>query len=142
MNPTLTPGFEALTALLADAGLCYDDLTPAHLDHFVLLHDGKALIGAVGLEVDGVDALLRSLVVAPDRRGEGLGLRLVDAIEAHARETGVTTLYLLTTTAADFFAARGYTVIDRTAVPEAIAQTHEFRSFCPDSATCMRKQLG
>ena len=142
MTPTLAPDFEALTALLAEAGLCYDDLTPAHLDHFALLHDDGALIGAVGLEVEGTDALLRSLIVAPDRRGEGLGLRLVDAIEAHARTAGVTRLYLLTTTAADFFAARGYVVIDRAAVPEAIAQTHEFRSFCPDSAVCMCKPLG
>ncbi len=131
----------AVTALLDEAGLPHADLTPAHLAHFRVLRDGDALVGVVGLEVCGEAALLRSLAVAPGRRGEGLGGRLVDVAEAHARTLGVDTLYLLTTTAAAFFAARGYAVTDRAAVPDAIAATAEFAAMCPASAVCMTRRL-
>lgn len=133
--------FRTVMALLDEAGLPHADLTPTHLAHFRVLRDGDDLVGVVGLEVYGEAALLRSLAVAPGRRGEGLGGRLVDAAEAHARTLGVDTLYLLTTTAADFFAARGFAVTDRAAVPEAIAGTHEFAALCPASAVCMARRL-
>ena len=109
--------------------------------HFLTLRDDGELIGAVGLEVFGLDALLRSLIVAPNYRGKGLGIQLVDGIEAHAHDIGVTSLYLLTTTADRFFDRHGYERIERNSVPEAIGATTEFVSFCPDTAVCMRKGL-
>ncbi|WP_228434553.1 hypothetical protein [Natrarchaeobaculum aegyptiacum] len=51
----------------------------------------------------------------------------------------VDALYLLTTTAVDFFAARGYDEIDRADAPDAIRNTTEFADLCPSSATCMRR---
>src|SRR5690606_14574506 len=107
----------ALAALLDVAGLPHDDLTPEHLANFLVLREGERLVGAVGLEVYGPDGLLRSLVVAPERRGEGAGGRLVDAAEAHARTQGVETLWLLTETAAPFFAALGYAPAERDTAP-------------------------
>ena len=142
--PSLAPSpptAEALAGLLARAGLPHADLTPAHLPDFLALRDGDALVGAVGLEVYGPDALLRSLVVAPERRGEGLGAGLVDAIEAHARRRGVEVLWLLTETAEGFFATRGYARAERASAPEAIRSTAEFAALCPASAVCMRKPL-
>lgn len=133
--------FRAVTALLDAAGLPHDDLTPTHLAHFRVLREGDELIGAVGLEVFEDAALLRSLAVAPGRQGQGLGGQLVERAEAHARDLGVHDLYLLTTTASDFFAARGYTVLDRTQVPAAIADTKEFAALCPASAVCMTRHL-
>ena len=132
----------AVTALLDEADLCYDDLTPEHMLHFLVLRKGDELVGAVGLEAFDSDALLRSLIVAPGHRGEGLGIRLVDGIEEHARERGVASLYLLTTTADRFFERHGYERIERASVPGTIGETTEFLSFCPDSAVCMLKELG
>ncbi|MDX1421165.1 MAG: arsenic resistance N-acetyltransferase ArsN2 [Rubricoccaceae bacterium] len=137
------PGdLEAVAALLGAAGLPHDDLSEAHLAHFLLLREGDALAGAVGLEPYGPDALLRSLVVAPRERGRGLGARLVDAAETLAREAGVTRLWLLTETAAPFFAARGYAAAERDRAPEAIRATAEFAALCPDSAVCLAKRIG
>lgn len=130
-----------IRALLADANLCHNDLTPEHMAHFLSIRDGEELIGAVGLEVFGSDALLRSLVVAPGHRGKGLGIQLLEGIKTHAHECGVTSLYLLTTTADRFFDRHGYARIERASVPEAIGATTEFVSFCPDTAVCMRKRL-
>jgi amino-acid N-acetyltransferase len=143
--PTLLPAapqdFDDVTALLAASGLPYEDLTPAHLAHFHTVRQDGRLLGVVGLEAYGESGLLRSLAVREEARGEGLGDRLVAALERAAVEVGLSTLYLLTTTAAPFFASRGYTTVDRSAVPEAIRQSAEFASICPASAACMVKPL-
>lgn len=132
---------DPIQSLLDACELPHGDLTSAHLEHFLVARDGGTLHGVVGLESRGDAALLRSLAVAPDARHEGLGTRLVDAIEQRAREDGLRALYLLTTTAADYFRARGYERIERDALPESIQQTEEAARLCPSSATCMRKKL-
>ena len=142
MKLALSEDLTGIVALLAAADLCHDDLAPEHMAHFLTIREGGELIGTVGLEVFGSDALLRSLIVASSHRGEGLGIQLVEGIEAHAHDIGVTSLYLLTTTADRFFDRHGYEQIERASVPEAIGATTEFVSFCPDSAVCMRKRLG
>ena len=141
IQPATSDDSRPIRGLLETCGLPHDDLVPAHLRHFLVARDGDRVVGIVGLEPRGDAALLRSLAVAPERRNEGLGARLVDAIERHAGDNGIRTLYLLTTTAADYFDTRGYECIDRDALPEPIQQTEEAARLCPSSATCMRKSL-
>ena len=112
--------------------------TPAR---FYVGYVGDERVGIAGLESDGTDGLLRSVVVEQSARGNGFGTALCDALERRARADGVETLYLLTTTAADFFADRGYEELERADAPAAIRATTEFDELCPASATCMRKQL-
>jgi N-acetylglutamate synthase-like GNAT family acetyltransferase len=85
--------------------------------------------------------LLRSLVVRADARGTGLGSALVAHAESHARSEGISTLYLLTTTAERFFAARGYVAAERAAAPATIRDTREFADICPISSAFMQKCL-
>jgi amino-acid N-acetyltransferase len=106
-----------------------------------LCTDGAALRGVVGLEPTEEGALLRSLAVPPEGRGAGTGARLVDAIERHAARVGIDTVYLLTTTAADYFEAHGYDRVDRVALPPSIQETEEAARLCPDRAVCLRKRL-
>ena len=49
--------------------------------------------------------------------------------------------YLLTTTAEDFFARRGYVRIARDEAPETIRATREFADICPAGSAIMRKVL-
>lgn len=133
--------FDAIVRLLDAADLPHADLAPEHLAHFLVVRDGDAIVGVVGMEVRGDAGLLRSLAVQADRRGGGWASRLVDALEARARDVGIRTLYLLTTTAEGFFARRGYTTADRATVPDAILATEEFRSICPSTAASMAKPL-
>ena len=140
-EPACPADFAPIVRLLDDAHLPHADLTPEHLAHFLVLRDGDAIVGVVGMEVRGDAGLLRSLAVAADRRGAGLAARLVDALEARARAAGIRTLYLLTTTAEGFFARRGYAPADRATVPDAILATEEFRGICPSTAACMSKGL-
>lgn len=69
------------------------------------------------------------------------GTALCDRLEDRASADGVETLYLLTTTAAEFFADRGYVAVERSGAPDAIRGTTEFADLCPSSATCMAKSL-
>src|SRR5688572_2865619 len=123
-------------AMLASAALPLEDLDQADVC-FIVANEGVETLGAVGLEVFGNVGLLRSLVVRPEARGSSIGGRLIEALEAHARGSGLNQLVLLTQTAAPFFAKRGYAVVARDAVPAAVQGSAQFRSLCPASATCM-----
>ena len=70
-------------------------------------------MAAAAIERFGDDGLLRSVVVAPDHRGSGVGQALVAAAEALAREAGIRDLWLLTETAIDWFPRLGYEVVER-----------------------------
>jgi amino-acid N-acetyltransferase len=130
----------AIAALLRGADLPHEDFAE-HLAHFLVARRGGEVIGAVGLERHGRNALLRSLVVAPAQRGAGLGGRLVNRLEGMAQHLGMRRFYLLTTTAETFFARRGFRRIARARVPAALAATREFRSLCPVSAVCMARAV-
>jgi amino-acid N-acetyltransferase len=130
----------AITALLRGADLPHEDFAD-YLAHFLVVRRGSEIVGGIGYELHGADALLRSLVVAPSLRGEGIGGRLVDQLTAAARRNGVTRFYLLTTTAEAFFARKGFQKLDRRSAPSAIAGTKEFNSLCPVSAVCLTRSL-
>lgn len=132
----------AIRALLAQCRLPSADVTAAHLEHFLVVRERAAVIGVAGLEIYGRDGLLRSVAVDPARRKRGIGEALAGAIEGLAVAAGVKALYLLTTTAADFFARRGYTRVERSAVPAGVQASTEFSTLCPASATCMTRNLG
>ena len=135
------PDPATVRALLAAAGLPVADLTAAHLDDFWGCGESPDLTGVVGLESYGTVALLRSLAVAPDWQGRGLGAALLAHAERTARQRGIAALYLLTTTAEAFFARRGYVRIPREAALPVLQQTAEFAALCPASAVCLTKAL-
>ncbi|WP_255148707.1 arsenic resistance N-acetyltransferase ArsN2 [Halorarius halobius] len=110
-------------------------------DCFYVAYDGDERVGVGGIEAYGSEGLLRSVVVEETARDEGVGTALCAALEREASDRGVEALYLLTTTAAAFFAGRGYEEIERSAAPAAIRRTTEFSELCPASATCLRKRL-
>ncbi|MCU6453418.1 arsenic resistance N-acetyltransferase ArsN2 [Sphingomonas sp. A2-49] len=103
--------------------------------------EADSLVGYGGLEGEGADRLLRSIVILADRRGHGVGRTLVTTLEQQARNRGVERLHLLTTTAASFFRALGYTDADRGAAPRAVAAPREFTALCPASAAYLVKAL-
>ncbi|WP_161812157.1 arsenic resistance N-acetyltransferase ArsN2 [Steroidobacter agaridevorans] len=136
-----SPDFAAALRLLDSADLPTSDLTEAHLRHFFYLGLSTAPAGLVGVEFHGPDALLRSLVVAPEYRSRGTGARLVARAEAYARDHGAVAVYILTTTAERFFRARGYITASREQAPVAIRETPEFSSLCPASSAFLLKRL-
>jgi N-acetylglutamate synthase-like GNAT family acetyltransferase len=112
------------------------------LAHFVVAVSGERLVGVAGLEMYGSDALLRSVAVAEDWRGRGLGGVLTDEALGAAARAGVRAVYLLTETAERYFPRHGFHRIARGEASEAVRQSVEFRELCPASSTVMMRPLG
>lgn len=129
-----------LRLALDAAGLPTNDLNEPGR-HFFKLFDADGPIGFIGIEGDGLDRLLRSLVVLPSHKRLGHGGLLVAHAEAVALRDGVERLHLLSTTVADFFRARGYRDADRSVAPEAIRSTAQFSSLCRASAAYLVKEI-
>jgi amino-acid N-acetyltransferase len=113
----------------------------AHVANTIIARESDQIVGCATVEVYGGAGLLRSVAVAPERRGEGLGQRLTAAALDLARRRGVRTVYLLTTTADGFFPKVGFAVIDRRELDPALAASEELRGACPASALAMRAFL-
>jgi amino-acid N-acetyltransferase len=128
--------------LLTDSDLHHEDITTAHLKHFLLGWDGPKLVAVIGLEIKHHSALLRSLAVDPAYRNRKIATELVGKIEDYAESMDVDALYLLTMTAEVFFEKCGYQRIARDSAPAGIQETTEFRNLCPASAICMVRHLG
>lgn len=105
------------------------------------LAEGDNVIGTAGLDIFEGCALLRSVSVLGDTRGKGYGKILTGKVEQLAKENGISSMYLITHTAKDFFERQGYLVIDRTTAPDAIKETDQFTGLCPSSAVVMRKDI-
>ncbi|WP_158288321.1 arsenic resistance N-acetyltransferase ArsN2 [Mucilaginibacter psychrotolerans] len=127
-------------ALLTAENLPVDDLSENLPDFFVAI-EGSEIIGVAGMEVYGNYGLLRSVAVLPSRRGQGIAGKLVGQVESAGKQKGLSALYLLTETAADYFKNKGYAQIDRAQVPTAIQISSEFSHVCPVSAIVMEKEL-
>jgi N-acetylglutamate synthase-like GNAT family acetyltransferase len=131
----------ALKAALTKAKLPTEDIeAPGRLFWRFETRD-EVPVGFGGLEVHGEDALMRSLVTLPPVRNLGVGTAMVAALEFEARLHGCRSLWLITTTAGDFYQRLGYARCERAMVPPAIRETTEFSTLCPTSADVLMKRL-
>ncbi len=108
---------------------------------FHVVRDDGRVVGLAGLEVYEPDGLLRSVAVEPTYRGQGLGAALVDACLGLARKMGLRAVYLLTTTAPDYFRRRGFTDCPREEAPAGIRESWEFRAGCPSTSAFMKRTV-
>lgn len=140
VRPARKEDLVSVRRLLGDAGLPEAGVEE-WLPQFVVAEQEGRVVGVGGLELYGPSALLRSVAVRADRRGGGLGRELVDRLLAGARRRGIREVYLLTTTAENWFPRLGFAAVTRDEVPEAVRRSVEFTTACPASATVMRKSL-
>jgi amino-acid N-acetyltransferase len=137
--PASQNSFSAAIALLKKNNLPTEDLDPGK--QLFVVEEGDNVVATVAVEYNYNDALLRSLSVSEEKRKSGIGAELVEFIEGYVQKQGVQRIYLLTTTAADFFSKRGYTIIDRNNIPEFIKNTKEYSTICSSSSTLMKKEF-
>ena len=105
----------------------------ARLDH--------RIVGTAALEIRSDGALLRSVAVSSDVRGQGLGAVLVESALNVAEELNVRDVYLLTFTAENYFQRFGFQWLDRGDVPPDVRTSVQFTHACPSTASVMRKRL-
>ena len=140
-EPAVAVDLPAVRALLEQCALPTADLRESHLAHFIVCRVGGEIVGTVGLEVMRPVGLLRSLAVAPERRGHHLSHELWRRILARAQALELGRLYLLTTTAEPLFARWGFARIARDAAPASLRATAEFAALCHSTAAVMAKDL-
>jgi amino-acid N-acetyltransferase len=140
VRPATASDYVAVLGLLQAANLPLAGVSRT-LAGFYVAEDVGRVVGAIGLELHGVDGLLRSAVVDPPARGTGIGVALVDRVLGDAGERGLEAVYLLTTSAEGFFPRFGFTRIERADVPDPVSASVEFREACPASAVVMRARL-
>ena len=132
----------AARALLTANALPLDGF-PDHPDSVWVAIEGERVVGVVALELFVDGALLRSLAVEHDARGQHLGRQLVASAALNdVRRRNLGAVYLLTTTAESFFTSLGFRVIARDEVPDSVLGSIEFRFACPTTATAMVLRLG
>lgn len=132
--------FSSVVALLAAAQLPPDDAA-SWIDHFVVAERDGEVVGAAGLELYGDSALLRSVVTANDVRGTGTGAALTNAAIEWARAMRIESVYLLTTSAGDWFPRFGFERITRDDVPAEVKASVQFQLVTCSTATVMRRKL-
>lgn len=116
-----------------------DDIKANALALFLVCRDAVGVIGVVGLERRGEVAVLRSLVVADQYAGRGLGRRLVAAAEELAATLQAPALYLRTTFAHLLFEHLGFRQINPDEVPPNIRNSPQFTEVRSPNAALMVK---
>jgi amino-acid N-acetyltransferase len=126
--------------MLAAARLPLDGVRE-HFDGFLVAVTAGGVVGAIGLERYGRYGLLRSAVVEEGSRGRGIGALLTARLVEGDSARGLDAMYLLTTTAPDYFPRFGFRPIRRDQVPHELDASAEFRGACPESAVVMVREF-
>lgn len=140
IEPARLADVDDVIRLLAEQCLPPDGLAEHVGTMLVARHDGR-IVGSAALEIYPDGALLRSVAVAAPLQRQGLGRKLIETAIGLAEARRVPAIYLLTTTAADYFPRLGFERIARADVPATVQSSVEFTSACPATATVMRKRL-
>ena len=140
IRPAAAADWPSIEALLHSLGLPVAGARE-HLAQMMVAVRDTVIVACAGFERYGSDGLLRSVAVDAHCQGQGIGRALVDTVFKRARHNGVTRLWLLTTTAPDYFAAHGFRDTDRAEVPAAMQASAEFQGACPATARLMTLPL-
>ena len=139
LRPARIPDMPQVCDLInhyAEQGLMlHRSLESAYTDvrEFHVAEDNSTIVGCVALDVIWRDmAEIKSLAVAPQCRGTGIGLALARAGVANARRLGAGEIFVLTYEQA-FFEKMGFRLIDRGALPE---KTWQECIACPKVDAC------
>jgi amino-acid N-acetyltransferase len=123
-------------SLLQENNLPVSDLNEQII--FFVEKNADKIVAVGGMESSGKDAIIRSIAVSDDNKGKGLGGKITRKLLKYAQETGKKDIYLLTTTAEDYFPKYGFKKIDRRIVPADVKNSSQYKDVCPDSAVVMK----
>jgi len=132
--------YQTVCDLLSRHKLPVEDIN-RELTHFFIVKQQDLLVGVIGMEQYGEFGLLRSMATDLAYRNNGIASSLVAALFAHSKKLGLKVMYLLTETAENFFAKKGFQKVNRDETPAAIKQSAEFSHLCPSTAVVMKKEI-
>lgn len=129
----------AINKLLSENGLTTSGVRE-NISNF-LVAEGEEVIGVIGIEFAGYNAMLRSMAVSQAVRKRGLATALVNRSLKIARAAGVKKIYILTNTAEKFLLRWGFYKIQRSEISAELMESSALNSFCPSSSICMKLDL-
>lgn len=98
-------------------------------------------VGFAAFEERGKSALLRSMVIFNEYRNQNFGSKFCSLLIDKAKEMNFKNIYLLTTTAKDFFLKQNFKLTQRNFAPPEIQESEQFKSICPETAACLYLDL-
>ena len=139
--PAEPADLEPLNELLMHSGLTVPDLAD-YLEDYIVLRGPHRLAGCIGLEIHGHTALLKDLVLVPERRGEGLSWILAEAAIHSAIHRGIREIYMFgvpeTLRTGKLL---GFAVVECTELDEAIKQSSTVAKAWYTKGQCLRLDL-
>lgn len=129
-----------LRRLMVGSGLPAEDLEQ-HLRVFRVVERDGGLIACAAVERHGSDGYLRSVAVAAEHRGAGLGAQLTDEILGAAAAESLRAVWLMTLTADRYFALHGFARASREEAPAWLRAHPHFLTYCPAGAILMRRSM-
>jgi len=87
------------------------------------------LVGMIGCEYQNGRGLLRSALVHPRHRGEGLGRRLTEHLIGDSRSMGLRVIYLFSTDAGPYWERLGFRRVPVREVTDAMPDAPQVRLF-------------
>ena len=98
---------EAVCAILTESELSTHAVLAAGTRYWLAQRADGTLIGAIGIEIGADAVLLRSAVVRPDARGQGIGAALLRRALSEAA-AGYRRVYLFSTGAGAYWSQQGF----------------------------------
>ncbi len=120
-----------LHAFLRRADLTLSGLDAPTVRLWLVRDQDDRVQGSTGYELsqDGEHALVRSVAVDPDWRGNGVGLQLAQHALANAARGGARRAWLFSRRSGPFWQRLGFQLADRDALVQVLAGTHQVRLF-------------
>jgi amino-acid N-acetyltransferase len=139
-RPAIDNEYDYISKFLISNALPVEDLVQSKVKIFAGFLN-RQIIATIGIEKYNNYGLLRSFAVDPEYRNQRIGDKLLKFIFEFCKTENINHLYLLTTSAVDYFSKYGFIETSRTEAPDLIKNTREFKTICPMSARFMSKSL-
>ena len=117
-----------LTEFLRAADLTTSGIGETGVHLWVDLDTDGRIIATTGFELEGDNALLRGVAVAPSLRGRGRGTELAQFALDQARSAGATRAWLFSRRSGAFWKRLGFQPADAAELALALASTHQVRA--------------
>jgi enamine deaminase RidA (YjgF/YER057c/UK114 family)/N-acetylglutamate synthase-like GNAT family acetyltransferase len=117
--------------------------TPSESDQVTMLkaYLGGELVGCVGYGRYAASAVLHSLVVIREAKGEGVGRALVQSVIERLQKAGLRQVYLVTTDTARYFGYLGFSPVAREAIAPDVLASPELALYGEGEATYMCRSV-
>jgi phosphoglycolate/pyridoxal phosphate phosphatase family enzyme len=134
------PDLPAIAQLLHDGGQ-QAGAARERVARTVVAQGDRAVLGTAAWDPAGDAAMLRSVAVADDARGNGIGMLVTAAALRVIAQDGRREVYAVTTDAERFFAGCGFRAVSRDELPAGVAEHRQITRECPASAAVLRLVL-